>query len=869
MVGKTMKRASKVALVTSAVVVMFSLGLYFVGPTVSALGKFYFDDVGGDFKSCDVTNKQGTDTICGSAEINLVVGETRYVQRTGTVLRAYFRENHGKIRIENVDWCPGNAYGDSIETEDNPGQIGTGDPVTRINIRGSAASDDVFGRRYSASSDNCKGSNPNVSIVVTDYLRNGNGIGLPGLWYADISLDHRDQASGACDGGNYGGCDGTQNAMTVELASPDADNDVLIAPIGHEESGGFFQRVGTGVTVDADTGPDNYGLRVKFGTNCNVTGPGDYDLKFFDLDGSPSDGGAQDNGPVQLNLKRISPSGKVQWLHDGGPQDWHDDRPALNSNEIKKAPGQSNALWSWGFRAHPDYDYELQVLNVFKNNTLQASTPFDGGNAYFDCDHPQVRIRPENSWTQVGSQLQPGETGVFVAQLDNLSSDKTGHVDKLRAHIWLDDGDRQYTPANPNDKVFQSGGNNYFEYINSDVSVPPKGLKFTTNPPFAANANYAFLCGQIFRVDAVPTPPAPIETIITGLPTAVCIPIGKYPGLVARAGDVRSGGAVPSANTTCKLNQIPSLSAVGDGSTVSKTLFEIQGHRYKDNAGIRNKGSYAGLGVLTPGLISEFGSLNDFYKGNGDMNSWGFFGTGAWKSSYHNVDGHYLGENLVGNAATHCLPDVDSLYPLLSPNTDIDATDVTRGNLSSTSASRRYTFKNSGRTLTINGGSLSPGQRVVIRVTQDNGMTGNSIVLNGSVNYASGPFGSISELPQLVIVADKPIDIKIKDLAQNFSGVVLATAGNLYTCEGYNGKPAVHKLTTADCQDKPLAFNGATIVGGRLYPFRTAGFNTQGETGTFAEMFNLSPETLLSDYARAQQLNKLRVDYQTGLPPRF
>lgn len=818
----------------------------------AALGTIYFDDKGGP-GDCDVFDRPGNREICGQTQIRMVVGQTQYVRKTGAAFGVYFRSNRGQLTINNLNWCPGTSYGDMAETEDNDQGVPLGSRVVRVNIPGMP---DVYGHRYRKNDGRC---NERVQINLTGHLRDGsqNGTGLPGSFWTKVTIEHVDQAAS---------WDGTQNAMDVQLTSgpgyTTSSNDWYIAPLGHNHASGFR---GVANTLDADGGPANYSLRVPFGTDCEITRPEQVYLSFFDLDGR-NDGGAQKNGAVKIKLKRIPPSGRgVEWLKginaNGSGGDWRPGEPTYA--QADEAPGNANDDWNVSFRADPFYQYELQVINIYHNNTIQVSTPYDGIYGVVPCEQPEVTLRPANSWN-VSRYLEAGETANFIARLNNRSN-KTGYIDDAHGRVWLDGGNRRYDGHLVNgDKRLAEN----VDYINSTTAVRgPGGRQLSpAQHQFTAEGGYTYLCGRVFDISPAASPPSQpfIQTNIGEYPEAACLPIGKYPALTARGGDVRAGGVVPNSQVTCRLDGIPNFTDLDD--------LRINGHYYADaglgagNPGNRFKGSYGGLGVLSPGPIQEFGSMGGFYRGPGTSSAYGLFGTRAWGATSHsyNQEGYFLGQNANGATATHCLVDVDALYP--APDA---VTELSGNATASIKDTRTYRFSTGGgKTLTLNGANFGKGEKATIRITQVGNATTNTVVINGSVNYPdviSTAYGSIAELPQLTIVADKRINVRFADQATVYNGLI-ATAGNLYTCEGHDGSA---DISTAACRDKALVINGMTIVGGKLYPFRTEGFNTRGATGTFAETFTLTPELLLSDYARAQQQPKLRVDLQTGLPPRF
>lgn len=855
------RQRSGILLILAVFAMAFLITLAMDALPAGALGRIYFDDDGSG-ADCDVWDKPGNNAVCGSSEIRLIVGQTQYVRKTGTKLRAYFHNNRGQVTIENYNWCPGTAFGDAVETEDNDQGVAQGSAVTKINIPGTG---DVFGRRYKAGDARCDNK---VQVSLNGHLNDGTNIGLPGKWYADFSLEHVDQAAGY---------DGTQNAMSVQLSSgtgftADSTNDWLVAPTGHIAYGGGGNFRGTGMTVDAKSSPTNYGLKVRFGTNCNITTAATYSITFYDLDGG-DDGGAQKNGAIRLKLRRESPTGAVSWLV-GGTNTWQAAEPAFADAKI--APSVANSDWDWDFVAHPDYQYQLQVLNIYQNNTIQLSTPFDNVYGVRACDRPNAYVRATT--TADKADIEAGETVTFKGFIENHGT-RTGYIDDAHRMVWKDNGDG--VPGGAGDvQVVDS------DLISGNTAVPTTppagetidGLKISTYG-IAGDANYPQICFRVHTVSPSPNGTGGVDTAVTRSQHTVCSKIAKYPGMVVRGGDIRTGGTVPGGVATCTLGTIPTV-GLNEG-------YRVRGHYYRDAAASTPnkayKGSYGAHGVVSLGTVSHFGSANEFYKGVGTPSSYILFGTQAWGSSEYGYgsEGFFAGtgNGVTGTTATHCLPDVWSLY---KPTPTINLT-LTASAYSATS-SATYVFPagglkdlhictaGNGTACTSTAGlTLAKGQKVTIRVTQpEDGYVDNDIIINGPINspVAATTYANISELAQVVIIADKPINIKLKAITTGFAGL-LATKGDIYTCEGFDGNPDTGPLSTATCPNQALTTNGAVILGGKLFPYRTEGFETKADGSVFAETFNLSSNLLLSDFWRSKQQSGLRVDYQTDLPSRF
>lgn len=181
---------------------------------------------------------------------------------------------------------------------------------------------------------------------------------------------------------------------------------------------------------------------------------------------------------------------------------------------------------------------------------------------------------------------------------------------------------------------------------------------------------------------------------------------------------------------------------------------------------------------------------------------------------------------------------------------------------------------------------INPGQ-----VNQRNGnidITGSSwsnindsyvIYATGNVNirapleYTSGPFDSLNDLPQLVIIADGYIRI---DQSVDRVDAWLISNSRVLTCARatHAGGPLQNYYSFLDantCNDQ-LRINGP-IQADSLYLRRTGGAGADGSDAaarsTPAEVINLRSDAYLWAYGRASQGQSIRTDSVKELPPRF
>jgi hypothetical protein len=154
------------------------------------------------------------------------------------------------------------------------------------------------------------------------------------------------------------------------------------------------------------------------------------------------------------------------------------------------------------------------------------------------------------------------------------------------------------------------------------------------------------------------------------------------------------------------------------------------------------------------------------------------------------------------------------------------------------------------------GGSAAPGEWIVINAPNQD------VTITGNINYTSKTLHTISEIPQVVIIAG---DITISDASAtkvtNIDAWLIAKKnnikpGNIYTCE-------TDPKSVSDCPDT-LLVNGP-VIANKLFLRRTGGT----DSGSAAETFNLRADAYLWAYGLASGAGKIQTVHTAELPPRY
>ena len=161
--------------------------------------------------------------------------------------------------------------------------------------------------------------------------------------------------------------------------------------------------------------------------------------------------------------------------------------------------------------------------------------------------------------------------------------------------------------------------------------------------------------------------------------------------------------------------------------------------------------------------------------------------------------------------------------------------------------------------ITLHASSLGQNQSVVL-------VSSGTVTIDGDQSYQDGPFTSVAQLPQLVIIAK---NINITAATHQVDAWLIATdatsakTGIINTCSD-----GPQSLTGNDCKDT-LTIHGP-VEARQLLLRRTAGSGTgQPASGDPAEVIDLRADAYLWAAQVAAGAGKAQTVYTTELPPRF
>jgi len=301
-------------------------------------------------------------------------------------------------------------------------------------------------------------------------------------------------------------------------------------------------------------------------------------------------------------------------------------------------------------------------------------------------------------------------------------------------------------------------------------------------------------------------------------PTANCLLIVKKPKVQVWSGDLSVGKALSSKQEQASIASSSQSvkSGLRYGSWVEYAIYATSGVT----------GIASGSG-LSDGRASNDCSINLLTYTNSDVAN----------SCTDKLGGIYKYSSKMKNYTSY-----------FSATTALSSTD-----LNSIEASGVYSYANKSLSLTSN---KAIDKSIIINAPN------TDVVINDDIYIATGNYTSLSQLPQVVIIAKS---IKIDESVSNIDAWLLAPSGSIDTCTINGARP--NALTVNSC-DNQLTVNGP-VVAKELYLYRTYGSDPKDESGIPAEIFNLRADAYLWMYNRSAGDNRWRSTYVTELPPRL
>lgn len=327
--------------------------------------------------------------------------------------------------------------------------------------------------------------------------------------------------------------------------------------------------------------------------------------------------------------------------------------------------------------------------------------------------------------------------------------------------------------------------------------------------------------------------PTEKDSPINRFSSAACVTVGKRPTAQVHGGDLI-------------VNPVAGASeAAAGGVTSSLTI--------KGGAVNRTFGSWAEYGVMAPGDVTGFASASGLAGGYPSVapatqNMWS-------KLTFANVAGEY-GRFSAGVAGTtQSSRTVSALLYGRTVTTNLDANDSLR--LSGGTVKSGLYRKTNGN-LRLDAGSLDKQKTVIVHVPN------GTVTIAGEQRYHEGPYASLSELPQLIIIARNIVvtqEVGQVDAWLIAQGTNATEDGVISTCD-------VNTSLSSEVCGRSLKVNGP-VMARQLQLKRTAGAGTGAASDEAAEVFNLRADTYLWAHSEGRSEQRADVTYTTELAPHF
>lgn len=308
---------------------------------------------------------------------------------------------------------------------------------------------------------------------------------------------------------------------------------------------------------------------------------------------------------------------------------------------------------------------------------------------------------------------------------------------------------------------------------------------------------------------------------------AACVVVGKKPLVQIHGGDLRVGRNFITDSTNRSSTIETSVTTRGNGFTY---------------------GSWAEYGVFAPGVVVGFASLSGLQGGYNSAipNAQDF-----WSRLTFANTGNQYGLFAAGGNGMGTIPDAKTAL-LRTKCTDCN---VAGNSISFNGSSPNGLYQKNTGGLTVNASTLGKNKSIVLYVPN------GTVTIDDDINYENGPYASISEIPQLVIIAR---NITISESVTNVSAWLIsdnAAGGTISTCGNSSA------LTSLICNQQ-LTINGP-VMAQHLQLRRTAGANPGPTAGDPAEVFNLPAGTYLWSLNEGRREVRAQTTFTVELPPYF
>lgn len=283
-----------------------------------------------------------------SDQPNVFAVNTRntYVRESNSRLRIWFptSSTSGSISIYNGHFCDSNAY-DYMETG-SWGNYSNGTDITRFRVHRAGVTIASGDGSPSGDEDRFGKKNPGAGCgqVLTFNISNLNGAGQEnGYYFVNLDVNYVAPSWGAM---NYFRIVSSSGSRIGQVG----DNSTAS---GHDTT-----------QEQVDAAPEFVNYYAPFGTPCNVETAQTATVWLYDMDNAGGSGAQDPRRDVKVRVRDVTNSANEFYVNWGGP------------TGTTWIPQGDNVTVSKSFTAQPGRKYRLELLDVYRNNTIQWSLPY-------------------------------------------------------------------------------------------------------------------------------------------------------------------------------------------------------------------------------------------------------------------------------------------------------------------------------------------------------------------------------------------------------------------------------------------------------------------------------------------------------------
>ena len=571
-------------------------------------------------------------------------------------------------------------------------------------------------------------------------------------------------------------------------------------------SSGFFNIIAANPSAGQNVGRD---YSVQFATPCDITDNTSATIALYDLDSGQAD---NEGRWINVYITDVTSGGFVGISPSG-------------------ASGQRETYYLT-MTLQPNHKYILHINNVSPINLIQYKFPYDNATYATGCPAgPQYTLSPSIGVTP--SVIEAGTTLNISPSISNTGPTNSASTQWEITKIIVPPGNTPVpNPTAGTSDVAPCGS--YYVSAGTTCSTVKNGTSvFKVNGTVASGdglSAYSTISDDVAAGTkicfALSVKPHSSDDAKWAHSSVACALVGKKPKTQIWGGDLISSKYVNSSASTKDISGMPRTF----GSWVEYGIFAV-----RDITGAASGSAYAGVG------LANAGKCNTSYLS--------FTNSGNRTCSPSTPIGNY--------ANSSSIPDVAASFPTSASTPSIGPNDL----LSQSSPSG--VFKVDGGEISLRGGNIRKGRWVVINALQA------TVTITDDIKYTEGQLQSVSDIPQVIIIADKII-INSNVTRVDAWLVANGTNGIIETCNvnssNYNLTGA-DRLTANKC-NLPLTVNGP-VMAKQLWLRRTGGSGGGLASGDPAEVFNLRPDAYMWANLHASGNNRVQTVYSTELPPRL